>query len=252
MGIHNIQNWKNSAVGVTGFLLGDDALISAAIDDPTRGYRAQMAKGVQYDGVWFEGAWGYRFYTLNAIWGLTEAAHNCGTDLYGEPLKKMFEAPVIFAMPNRMLPAFNDSAETAIASSLYELAYARYQDPLYLVALASSNRRNEYALWFGVDALPSGQPSSPASHNAPDSGYAVLHRGEGDQVTLLCLKYGPHGGGHGHPDKNNFILYTRGPRALPRSRHASLWLAAPQRMGQGDGRSQHARSRWRVADASHG
>jgi len=34
MGVHNIQNWKNSAVGLTGFLLGDSALIRAAIDDP--------------------------------------------------------------------------------------------------------------------------------------------------------------------------------------------------------------------------
>ncbi|MGQ9729496.1 MAG: heparinase II/III domain-containing protein, partial [Candidatus Fervidibacter sp.] len=25
-----------------------------------------------------------------------------------------------------------------------------------------------------------------------------------------CLQYGPHGGGHGHPDKLNFILYARG------------------------------------------
>jgi hypothetical protein len=24
------------------------------------------------------------------------------------------------------------------------------------------------------------------------------------------LKYGPHGGGHGHPDKNSFVLYSRG------------------------------------------
>ena len=90
MGIHNIQCWKNSAVGLTGFLLGDDALIKAAIDDPDRGYRAQMAKGVQGDGVWHEGAWGYHFYTLSALWPLTEAARNAGIDLYGEPLKKMF------------------------------------------------------------------------------------------------------------------------------------------------------------------
>src|SRR5262249_13802651 len=33
MGIHNIQNWKNSAVGLTGFLLGDESLTRAAIDD---------------------------------------------------------------------------------------------------------------------------------------------------------------------------------------------------------------------------
>jgi hypothetical protein len=39
LSIHNIQCWKNSAVGLTGLLLGDASLIQAAIDDPDRGYR---------------------------------------------------------------------------------------------------------------------------------------------------------------------------------------------------------------------
>src|SRR5215469_4440350 len=135
MGVHNIQNWKNSAVGLTGLLLGNDELIHAAIDDPTRGYRTQMAKGVQEDGVWFEGAWGYHFYTLNAVWPLVEAARNCGIDLYAEPLKKMFEAPIRLAMPNLMLPAFNDSTEVDVHNELYELAWARYHDPVMLAGI---------------------------------------------------------------------------------------------------------------------
>ena len=215
MGIHNIQNWKNSAVGLTGFLLGDTALIHAAIDDPDRGFRVQQAKGVQADGVWFEGAWGYHFYTMSAVWPLTEAARNCGIDLYGEPLKKMYEAPIKLAMPNLMLPAFNDSTEADVHSPLYELAYARYHDPLFLTALAGSSRRNEYALWFGADKLPENSGVSLGSRNAPSSGYAILQRGDGPQATWLCLKYGPHGGGHGHPDKNNFILYSRGQVLFP-------------------------------------
>lgn len=210
MGVHNIQCWKNSAVGVVGFLLGDAALINAAIEDPIRGYRTQMAKGVQPDGVWYEGAWGYHFFTLSAVWPLTEAARNCRIDLYGEPLKKMFEAPVNLAMPNLNLPAFNDSGEVNIRSSLFELAYARYRDGIYLAALAGSKRRDEMALWFGLPQLPAVQAVALPSRNAQASGYAILQRGQGEQATWLCLKYGPHGGGHGHPDKNNFILYARG------------------------------------------
>ncbi len=215
MGVHNIQCWKNSAVGLTGFLLGDTALINAAIDDPIRGYRTQMAKGVQPDGVWYEGAWGYHFYTLGALWPLTEAARNCRINLYGEPLKKMFEAPVKLAMPNLVLPAFNDSGEVNIRSSMFELAYARYRDPVYLVALADSKRRDELALWFGVPQLPATQAAALPSRNAQASGYAILQRGAGEQATWLCLKYGPHGGGHGHPDKNSFVLYSRGKVVCP-------------------------------------
>ena len=215
MGIHNIQNWKNSAVGLTGLLLGDDALIRAAIDDPDRGYRVQMAKGVQPDGAWFEGAWGYHFYTLSALWSLTEAARNCGIDLYGEPLKKMFLAPVQLAMPNGMLPAFNDSTEVNARNDLYELAWARYHDPAFARGFPAGNRRGDFALWFGDDQPPALGAASLGSRNSLASGYAILERGDREQATWLCLKYGPHGGGHGHPDKNNFILYARGQVLFP-------------------------------------
>jgi hypothetical protein len=217
MGIHNIQNWKNSAVGLTGLLLGDEALIHAAIDDPDRGYRTQMARGVQPDGAWFEGAWGYHFYTLSAVWALAEAARNCGTDLYGEPLKKMFLAPVMLAMPNGYLPAFNDSTEVNVRNDLYELAYARYHDPAFTRGLPAGPRRSDYALWFGADEIAATDAKSPGSRNSVASGYAILERGEGEQATWLCLKYGPHGGGHGHPDKNNFVLYARGKVLFPDS-----------------------------------
>jgi len=215
LSIHNIQCWKNSAVGLTGLLLGDTALIQAAIDDPDRGYRVQMSKGVQSDGVWHEGAWGYHFYTLSAVWPLAEAARNCGINLFGEPLKKMFEAPIQLAMPNLMLPAFNDSTEVDAHNSLYELAFARYHDPIDLAGLAGQSRNSDYAMWFGVDSLPSEAAPALGSRNATGSGYAILQRGNGVQATWLCLKYGPHGGGHGHPDKNNFVLYSRGQVLFP-------------------------------------
>jgi hypothetical protein len=215
LGIHNIQCWKNSAVGLAGFLLGDDELVRAAIDDPDRGYRAQMARGVRADGAWFEGAWGYHFYTLSALWPLTEAARHAGIDLYGEPLKLMFEAPVRLAMPNLVLPAFNDSAETPARNPLYELAWARYRDPLYLAALAGSKRTSEFALWYGADRLPDAAPPAQGSRNSEASGYAILERGAGAGATWLCLKYGPHGGGHGHPDKNGVVLYAGGRVIFP-------------------------------------
>ncbi len=215
MPIHNIQCWKNSAVGLTGLLLGDRALIAAAIDDPDRGYRVQMSKGVQSDGVWHEGAWGYHFYTISAVWPLTEAARNCRIDLYGEPYKKMFEAPIQLAMPNLKLPAFNDSTEVDVHNPIYELAYARYQDPIDLAGIPPGGRNNDYALWFGVDHLPEQTPTVAGSRNATASGYAILQQGNSVQATWLCLKYGPHGGGHGHADKNNFVLYSKGQVLFP-------------------------------------
>lgn len=221
MGVHNIQCWKNSAVGLVGFLLGDEQLIWEAIDNPERGYWVQMKRGVSEDGVWWEGAWGYHFYTLSALWHLTEAARNCGLNLYSAELKRMFDAPFKFMMPNWRLPAFNDSTEVALRTEIgfarfgvtqpiYELAYARYREPMYAALLYGSERRSDFALWFGVGELPEPQPLRWQSVNYPASGYAILAEGEGEQATWICLKYGPHGGGHGHPDKLNFILYARG------------------------------------------
>ncbi len=213
MGIHNIQCWKNSAVGLTGFLLGDKDLVWDAIESD-HGYRQQMAQGVRPDGPWFEGAWGYHFYTLSALWSLTEAAYHNGINLYGSELKSMFDAPIDFAMPNLHLPAFNDSGEVKIAgNSLYEVAYARYGEPKYRRVL--THRNSKQAMLYGVVEPGQDVTASQGSRNYTGSGYAILSKGEGIDATWLCVDYGPHGGGHGHPDKLNFVLYAGGEVIAP-------------------------------------
>jgi len=211
IGVHNIQCWKNSAVGLVGFLLDDQELIWEAIENPERGYRKQMQGGVMPDGMWWEGAWGYHFYTLSALWNLTEAARNCGLDLYGSALKSMYDVPLVLAMPNMHLPAFNDSGELDLRSraSYYEVAYARYGSPNYEPILASGTRANNNAMWFGTGDVKGSGTRTWISTNYPQSGYAVLARGLGENATWLCVDYAPHGGGHGHPDKLGFVLYSR-------------------------------------------
>ncbi len=216
--VHNIQCHRNSAVGLVGFLLDDRRLIHEAIDG-LHGYRANMAGGVQPDGMWFEGAWGYHFFTILGTWPLVEAAKNCGIDLYGPDFRKLFDAPLRLATPDFRLPAFNDSGEVTIGrqAELYELAYARYHDATYAALLARSKRTGNMALWFGVPTIAAGRLPQSQSRNAEGSGYAILQQGDGAQATWLCLKYGPHGGGHGHFDKNHFVLYGQGAVLMPDS-----------------------------------
>lgn len=211
-GVHNIQCWRNSAMGLVGLLVGDAELVNYAINNAGTGFRAQMEKGVTPDGCWYEGAWGYHFYTMSAIWGLTEAARNCGIDLYCPEYKRMFDAPLLFAMPTMSLPAFNDSGQQDLSggSAIYELAYARYKDPVCLELLSRSDRRNDFALFFGEAKLPEAPKAEWKSANYPRSGYAILAKGAGEQATWLGIKYGPHGGGHGHPDKLSFVLCAKG------------------------------------------
>jgi hypothetical protein len=176
---------------------------------------------------------------LSALWSLTEAARNCGINLYGEELsplenhnaitseynkvrfsnglKGMFDAPLKFSMPNLHLPAFNDSNEVNLrgSASTYELAFSRYREQRYVGLLTTGNRQNDFALWFGEGELPAAPAIQWQSGNYQRSGYAILARGKSEQATWLCLKYGPHGGGHGHPDKLNFVLYARGQVIAP-------------------------------------
>ncbi len=216
-GIHNIQCRENSAIGLVGFLLNDPKLITLAIDDSQYGFRAQMERGVLPGGFWLEGSTGYHFFAMDGLWPLMEAARHCGIDLYGPQFKSMFDGPMSLTMPNLSLPNFNDSGISPLDShaEIYELAEARYHDPVYS-PLISGNRSSRMALLFGVTNLGGGDLSvRAASRNLTGPGYAILNRGEDRNATWLALKYGPHGGGHGHPDKNSFILYARGEVVAP-------------------------------------
>lgn len=216
MSIHNIQCWKNSAVGLTGLLLGDMALVEEAINSPS-GYRQQMAKGVSADGPWYENAWGYHFYTVSAVTHLTEGAFHSGINMYGPEFKRMFDAPIRLCMPDFRLPAFNDSGTASVtgSASLYETAYARYKEPAYREVLARYNRASDSALLHGGTDIAKAGEFSPASGNFTATGNAVLSAGKGANALWLCLDYGPHGGGHGHPDKLGFVMFGQGQILAP-------------------------------------
>jgi hypothetical protein len=215
MGIHNIQCWKNSAVGLVGLLLDDPELIADAVAS-AHGFHEQIARGVNADGQWYEGAWGYHFYTVSALLPLLEAGERCGLGLYafernGRSARLLFEGPFDLAMPNLLLPAFNDSGTVNLKgqSRTYEYALARYGNPRFAQVI-HPERKSLDALLIGVETLPTAPAEARGSRNLPASGYAILEQGPLPQAAWLCLKYGPHGGGHGHDDKLNLLAYRNG------------------------------------------
>src|SRR5262249_39104028 len=140
------------------------------------------------------------FFTIAGLWPLAEAARNCGLDLYTPRFRSMFDGPLALAMPELVLPNFNDSGTVPLEnqSDLYELAYARFQSPTYLPLLAQSSRSGRLALLYGSAlasaglARPGSGPAvppvlpgiSPAiSRNLPSSGYAILQRGTNSNAT---------------------------------------------------------------------
>lgn len=208
MRIHNIQCWKNSAVGLVGIATNHPELVEEAIENPERGFRVQIEQGVTHDGLWWEGSLGYHQYTMNALWPLAEAARLSGIDLYSERYRSLYNAPIDLALPNGDAPGFNDSAGANLSAygSLYEIAYARWQMPAHGRVVSSASRQTLEALLYGAEELPEGHPVPTASTLLMDAGYAVLR----SSSLTAVMRYGQHGGGHGHPDKLNVVTFGAG------------------------------------------
>lgn len=208
-GISNWQSWHNAAIGAVGFAVKDAAMWGRAIDGRS-GLRFQLKNSVLGEGFWYEGAWSYHFYALDALVQLAEMAARAGVDVYSDnALRGLFRVPPMLMFADGSLPAFNDSNTAAISAyaRLYEIAFARYDDPLF-AAVAAKQSRGRDALLFGAERLPASTLDALASAVFPESGFAVLRAPSSDHA--VTMKFGPHGGGHGHNDKLGFISYAPG------------------------------------------
>jgi len=216
-GISNWQTWHNAGVAAVAFCLRDTALARWAIDGP-HGFRFQMAKSVLPDGFWYEGAAAYHFYSVRALVYTAEAARNAGVDLYGdERLRSLFDAPLTYVMPDLEFPAVNDSDRFALGNqeAVYTVAAVRWGDPRYLAVASLGGVNSLEALLLGPDETMETPLAELESRDFAGLGAAVLRSGVGDEAAWLHLDYGPHGGGHGHPDKLTLILHGLGIELAP-------------------------------------
>ena len=221
-GIHNIQCWHNACMATAGYYLGDPELISAAEDGPL-GLHTQLEKGILPDGMWYERSLGYHSYTVSALTDhLTVAMHN-GNDYRNEGrFRLMLTVPLRLAFPNLVLPSLNDQgySSSPIGTGNLELAAAWYDDKTAEQALhklySMGKTRGGLDVWHWGKALPeTAEYQPPGSADLPGSGLVILRRGKGDETVCAMMEYGEHGGGHGHPDKLQLILYSLGQALLP-------------------------------------
>ncbi|HEV2487628.1 MAG TPA: heparinase II/III family protein [Terracidiphilus sp.] len=206
----NIQSWILGAEATVGFTLDDKTLIDQAIDGP-HGFRSQMKEFVN-DGFWIEGAWGYQFYALRPLELVAQMSTRAGVDLWKqEPnLGALLASPLGVMLPDGSLPAFNDSHSVDLYEEafLYEPAYAALKNPDFAAIDEHVQRANREAFLFGVPSIEGASLPMPKSAVFPHAGYATLRAPTGDLTEIV--KFGPHGGGHGHFDKLNEVIFAKG------------------------------------------
>ncbi len=225
LAVHNIQCWLNSAMAAIGFACDDPELVAHAYANPVSGFRAQMERGVMEDGLWWELSWGYHFYTLTALVPFLRACEEAGIATESPRLKALWDAPLRCAYPDGALPRLNDGGAANVRgmARLYETAYARWRDPAYWAVLRDTPRSRD-ALLLGAFEPPTDEPGPVGSCLLPASGLAILRADTPSGPVVTYLDYGPHGGGHGHPDKLGVARWALGREISPDAGSVSYGL----------------------------
>ncbi|MBK6306246.1 MAG: heparinase II/III family protein [Gemmatimonadetes bacterium] len=247
-GMSNRQVYNNAAMAAAGALLGDEALVSRAIDGPS-GLASHLTQSLLADGTWYEGE-NYHLFAHRGLWYGVTIAEALGYPLAAEGRRRFaegFATPFATALPDFTFPSRRDSQyrvslrQWRMAESC-ELGVARGDDDRLGAALAELYRlgipegetgrarstaeaeRNLppvqlsraslgwKSLLFARAALPPLGGKVPASVQLAGQGLAVLRR---DQArAYVALDYGESGGGHGHPDRLNLWLVVGNARIL--------------------------------------
>lgn len=228
---HNIEVWHLAGLASLAVVL-DDAELGRFTLDSEHGIRAQLARGMRPDGWWLEGNPGYHFFMITALLNAIEAHRALGIgDDVGAVMERLLLAPLQTARNDLTVPPFNDGwLMPAIPPGLANYAGAfvrgaRLCGSTRVEAFLGSGRAAAFDR-AGADFLVYGRSvSAPTAAEPvdrldvlPDSGYAILRQpgaqtGDGPD-TCVYLKYGPHGGGHGHPDKLEVEVMIEGSRVI--------------------------------------
>lgn len=189
----NWRSWAFAGLGAIGFCLGEKEYIEETLNGyrdssgklVRYGFAQQVAESILADGIFFERALGYHFYTLNAYVQLAEVARHSGVDLWNveitgneedagsdtdrkwgetgkKTMKMMFDAPFYYVFPDLSGAAVADSHTYHLNPNMsYELAYRAYKDEKYawLLNQVKQPRRPRYdigMMWFNQD-VPQGK-----------------------------------------------------------------------------------------------
>ncbi|UQZ82718.1 Heparinase II/III-like protein [Paenibacillus konkukensis] len=224
--LHNHAMLITSAISMLGFLLDDETIHRSGLEG-AYGLLDQLERGVLDDGLWYEGSFQYHFYGCHSLLQYCILVEGTQWDLLDFPvLKRMFDLPLSYILPDGTLPNLNDASYGMSVASLapyYEMAYAWYKDPRYgellrlaygrgierpagqmqLAAFDPVERDSIEALWFGEEL--DGGPVTGALTKLMLSDYTSAISGLTKLVNRsgwhLLAKHSTFGGEHDHMDR---------------------------------------------------
>ncbi|MFP3903698.1 MAG: heparinase II/III family protein, partial [Armatimonadota bacterium] len=222
-----------AAGALTGLIVGDHDTIAWAIEPPD-GFIGFLEDYFVRDGHWYEAspsyegmAMGRLHITPEVLQGYSDPPSYDDEDrydnlnLFTHPLmEKIMLAGAYSEMPDGNMPPTNDSTFGAsYPATRAEINYNWYptQRNKRIMAWAYGGKvtgGSEYALFrrdpdISFDGV---EPLSLAKDSCiqPGVGWGILRTGETPTDAALFIDYGPHGSGHGHPDRLNVIYYDYG------------------------------------------
>ena len=237
--IHNHGTWAVASVGMLGYVIGDTSYVNRALygtkRDRTGGFLRQLDLLFSPDGYYMEGPY-YIRYALMPFYHFAEAIEREQPSIHiyqyrDSILKKALYSAVQTALPNGVFPAINDASRTMAIDApevvlAVDLAYAKYgANPNLLGAAAIQDEviLNGAGLTVARDiagrrSVPKMTWGSVEFTDGPDGkrgGLGILRSGAGRDASMLLMKYGVHGEGHGHFDKLHFIFFDSGREVVP-------------------------------------
>lgn len=238
-GKSNWQTWHNAAIGAIGFALGDGKFVGDAIGGRS-GFLYQLKHSMPLDGIWYEQAIAYSYFTIHPLTFLAEAAHRRGIDLYGasveeKNLKLMLDGHIYHAFSNLAQAPFGNSQthhrlHAPWIAWNYAFAVRHYQDPNHRWLWSINdmlNTRLRGDEWMPVllclPYLDSVAPptsfsvgngrAAPAIRNVmgssllAETGVAVLRGAPGEKTPEAALMWKPGGTLSGHQHGNSLGIF---------------------------------------------
>ncbi len=237
--IHNHGTWTVCSIGLIGYVLEDKNLVDMALygtrKDGVGGFLKQLDLLFSPDGYYMEGPY-YARYALQPFFIFAEAIERNQPELKiyayrDQILKKAYYSAVQTTFPDGVFPPINDASRTMdIRDSgmimANDLVHSRYGADPNLLAVKKIQKdviingaglmvARDFAAQEKIAPMDWGSIEFTDGHDGRQGGLGILRLGAGEKQSMLLMKYGVHGEGHGHFDKLHFIYYDQGRSVIP-------------------------------------